>query len=58
MSVSENSVGASVLSPSKHPLKLPVKGMTIDARGSTGQTNLCMGMPGLDKGILFHNNAL
>ena len=35
-----------------------VKAMTMGARGRTGQTNLCMGIPGLDKGILFRKTAL
>jgi len=35
-----------------------VKAMTTGARGRTGQRNLCMGIPGLDKGILFPKTAL
>jgi hypothetical protein len=60
VSVSENLVGANVLSPSKHLYKLlvAVKVMTMGARGRTGQTKFCMGIPGLDKGILFPKTAL
>jgi len=35
-----------------------VKVMTMGAKGRRGQTNLCMGIPGLDKGILFCKTAL
>jgi len=35
-----------------------VKAMTMGAKGRTGTTNLCMGIPGLDKGILLHKTAL
>lgn len=37
---------------------IAVKAMTMCARGRTEQTNLCVGIPGFDKGILFHNTAL
>jgi hypothetical protein len=59
MCVSENSVGASVLSPSKHPLKLPGS-CKSDDHGCQGEerTNLCMGIPDLDKEILFCKTVL
>jgi len=34
-----------------------VKAMTMGAKGRTGKTNLCMGIPGLGKGILFCKTA-
>jgi len=59
MSVSENSVGASVLSPSKHLCKVPGS-CKSDDHGCMGEemTNLCMEIPGLDKGIMFYTTAL
>jgi hypothetical protein len=50
----------SVLSPSTHLFKLPgsCKSDDMGARGRTGQTNLCMGIPGSDKEILFWKTAL